>query len=187
MQKIRLKLSKFSYALRETKKTTDMETALVMYYAYAHAWLTYGVILWGNSTEAPALFILQKKLIRILVNIQDIDSCKPHFKNLKILTLPSLYILEICKFVRKYPGFFQKREDITTQYRLRHKKKLILPTSKLALFSSGPLVMSIKVYNNLPIYMRGERKDFVFIKQVKQMLIDKAYYSVQEFLSDKFN
>lgn len=44
------KISKFSYALREVKKTTDIQTALTMYYAYANAWLSYGIILWGNST-----------------------------------------------------------------------------------------------------------------------------------------
>ncbi|KAG6449746.1 hypothetical protein O3G_MSEX006201 [Manduca sexta] len=54
------KISKFTYALYEIKKTTDVKTALSSYYAYAYSWLSYGVILWGNSTDAQILFTLQK-------------------------------------------------------------------------------------------------------------------------------
>ncbi|XP_026330562.1 uncharacterized protein K02A2.6-like, partial [Hyposmocoma kahamanoa] len=47
-QTICSKLASFTYAL-ELKKTTDLKTALSAYYAYADAWLRYGVVLWGNS------------------------------------------------------------------------------------------------------------------------------------------
>lgn len=60
--KLTKKLSKFTYALKEIKKSTDFKTALITYYAYAYAWLSYGIILWGNSTESPSLLILQKNL-----------------------------------------------------------------------------------------------------------------------------
>ncbi|KAF9803075.1 hypothetical protein SFRURICE_012320 [Spodoptera frugiperda] len=56
-----VELETFSYALHEIKKTTDLNTAIAMYYAYAHAWFIYGIILWGNSTDAQSLFVLQKK------------------------------------------------------------------------------------------------------------------------------
>ncbi|KAF9806627.1 hypothetical protein SFRURICE_012164 [Spodoptera frugiperda] len=112
--KLKSKISKFSYALYEIKKTTDLKTALTMYYAYAHAWFTYGIILWGNSTDA-------QKLIRIITNIEQTDSCKPHFTRHKILTLVNIYILELCKLVRKYPDFYKKR---------RHALKSLASTQK---------------------------------------------------------
>ncbi|KAF9803568.1 hypothetical protein SFRURICE_008723 [Spodoptera frugiperda] len=105
--------------LRLALKATDLKTAIVTYYAYAFAWLKYGVILWGgNSTDAPTLFTLQKKIIRIL-------------------TLPCLYILEICKFVRNYPQFYSKRGDIQNKITLRHENRLNIPTSRLKMHSSG--------------------------------------------------
>ena len=52
------------------------------------------------------------------------DSCKPHFQEQKILTLLSLYIFGMCKFVRKYPNFYTKREDIQNKNTLRHKNRL---------------------------------------------------------------
>lgn len=185
IKNIRSKICKFVYALREIKKTTDLKTAIVTYYAYAFNWLSYGVLLWGNSTEAQSLFILQKKLIRILANIKQTVSCKPHFREYSILTLPCIYILEACKFVRKYPEFYTKRGKVLKNYSIRFRNKLMLPPSKLKLHSSGALVMSIKIYNKLSEQMREEEKDTVFINNLKKLLIQKAYYSVKEYLEDE--
>lgn len=185
IQKIKSKLSKFLYAFREIKKTTNLETALVTYYAYAHAWLSYGVIMWGNSTDAPTLFTTQKKLLRILVNIDQTDSCKPHFIKLNILTLPSIYILEICKFAHTHKHFYTTRGDIQTSFTLRHKTRLNLPASRLRIHSSSPLVMSIKIYNKLPEQLRNEKKIHLFTQKLKKLLLRKSYYSVNEYLDDK--
>ncbi|KAI5637527.1 reverse transcriptase (RNA-dependent DNA polymerase) domain-containing protein [Phthorimaea operculella] len=149
-QRIRNKLARFTYALSEIKRTTDLQAALSTYYAYAYSWLTYGIIMWGNSTNVSTLFTQQKKLIRILVNIKPTDSCRPHFNRLKILTIPCIYILEVCKFVKTHPTFFKTREDIPTKYSLRHKNRLMIPTSNLTSHSNSPFVMSIKIFNKLP-------------------------------------
>jgi hypothetical protein len=55
--------------------------------------MTYGIIFWGNSTEARKVFLLQKRALRIIVGIKCRDSCRHVFKDLKILTLASQYIL----------------------------------------------------------------------------------------------
>lgn len=185
VKSIKAKLSKFVYALREIKKTTDFKTALSTYYAYANAWLTYGIILWGNSTDAPAVFTLQKKLIRILVNINQTDSCKPYFIKHRILTLTCLYIIENCKFVRKHPELYTKRENAQFRYTSRQKNNLMAPPSKLKIHSTGPLKMTIKLYNKLPETIKSEPKDNIFVNKLKQILINKAYYSLNEYLDDK--
>lgn len=169
------------------KKSTDIETALVTYYAYAYSWLSYGTILWGNGTDWDKVFILQKRLVRIVANIKQTESCKPYFKKYKILTLPCVYILETCKFVRKYPFFFKKRSDIVTKYALRHQNRLQLPNSRLQLHSSSPLVMSIKLYNKLPNFIKDIKNDRTFLRHIKELLTNKCYYSINEFLEDNFN
>ena len=141
--------------------------------------------MWGYSTDALELFTAQKKMIRILVNIQQTDSCKAHFINLNMLTVPCIYILEICKFAHKYKHFYTKREDIQTRYTLRHKTRLNLPTSRLKIHSTSPLVMSIKMYNMLPEAIREEKKLHLFTNKLKKMLISKCYYNVNEYLNDK--
>lgn len=185
INKLRKKISSFSYALRETKKTTDIKTAIVTYYAYAYAWFSYGISLWGNSTDFNTLFTLQKKLIRIIANIEQTDSCKPYFQKYQILSLPCIYILETCKFVHKYPNFYSKRKDLTAKYQLRHKNRLNLPGSRMTLHSNSPYVMSIKIFNKLPEKFKDEASDKKFAKLVKDLLIKKCYYSVTEYLADK--
>lgn len=160
-------------------------TALSAYYAYAHSRLSYGIIMWGNSTDTPSLFIQQKKLIRILTNIEQTDSCKPYFQKHKILTLPCIYILEICKFVRRYSTFFTKRGDRHTNRSLRHKNMLMLPTSNMTLHSNSPYVMCIKIYNKLPNKIKDEPSYTKFLNTLKQILINKAYYTISEYLADK--
>lgn len=180
---IKTKLSQFIYALRQLKKTTNIQTALTAYYAFAHAWLSYGVILWGNSTLAQDLLILQKKCIRIITNIKQTDSCKPYFRDLKILTLPGMYILESCKFVKAHPEFYSTIGDLPRRYESRSKNNLLQATSNLALHKNGPYSMSIKIYNKLPDHIKNEPNNNKCVNTLKKFLVANAYYTVNEYLN----
>lgn len=57
-----------------------MKTANSAYYAHAHAWLQYGILLWGNSTYAFKLFKLHKIYLGVDFKSDFIVSCKPYFK-----------------------------------------------------------------------------------------------------------
>lgn len=59
----------YTHYMYSLKSNTDIKTAMSVYYAYAFAWLKYGIILWGNSTDANDLFIMLKKFVRILIII----------------------------------------------------------------------------------------------------------------------
>jgi hypothetical protein len=183
IQKIKTKLSQFVYALRELKKSTNTETAMTAYYAFAHAWLSYGVTLWGNSTNVQEIFILQKKCVRIISNIKQTESCKPHFQKLKILTLPCIYLLESCKFVKKQPELYTKLGDGPRRYESRYKNNMIQTSSKLKLHSNGPYSMSIRIYNKLPNYIKDEQNYNKFIKSLKTFLKENSFYSVNEYLN----
>lgn len=190
VKKLTSKLSSFVYALREIKKVTDLKTALSSYYAFAFSYIKYGILLWGYSTDALDVFIYQKKCIRILANIKEphddeAESCKPHFVKLKILTLTSLYILEACKFVRQYPELFTKKIDIPRKYPNRQNhNKLVLPMSKLKMHTNGPNKMAIKTYNRVPDKIK-DKPNNIFINLLKDILIKKCYYNLNEFLDDQ--
>jgi hypothetical protein len=62
--------------------------------------MKYGIIFWGNSAEARKVFLLQKRTLRIMVGINQRNSCRPVFKELNILTLASQYILSLMTFVK---------------------------------------------------------------------------------------
>lgn len=186
LEKLKSKLSQFTYALRELKKSTDVKTAIVAYYAYAYAWMSYGAIMWGNSSDISDILVLQKKCIRILANIQQTESCKPYFIKFKILTQPCIYILELCKFVRKNPDLYSTLGEMPgRRYTSRYKNNLIQVTSKLKLHSSGPYPMSVEVYNKLPNNIKSENNFTKFAKYLKNFLVTKPYYALSEYLQDK--
>jgi hypothetical protein len=185
IQKTKSKLSKFIYALRELKKYTNFQCALTAYYAYAFSWLKYGVILWGNSTDINDLFILQKKCVRILANIKNIDSCRPYFIEYQILTLTSIYIFEICKFVRKYPQFFPKLVDQPRRYQTRFKNNLAPASrSNLKLHKTSPTVMAVSIFNKISDDIKQEETEKQFNRRLKDYLVHKCYYSLKDFFDD---
>jgi hypothetical protein len=186
VQKLKSKLSQFLYALRELKKTTDLNSAVAAYYAFVYSRLSYGILLWGNSTTVDELFILQKKCVRILSNIDNTESCKPFFKKHGILTLISIYIFEACKFVRKNPQFFKKIADQPRRFETRYKNKLMRPVlSKMKLHSNSPNVMCIKIFNKISNEIKDQTSDKIFNNQIKTLLINKSYYNLNEFFDDK--
>lgn len=185
IERIKAKLSRFTYALFNLKLNTDKKTAITAYYAYAHSWLSYGIILWGNSTSVDDIFILQKKCIRIIMNIDIMDTCRPHFKKLEILTVTSLYILEICKFVKNNPDIFDASlyNRLHTP-RIHNKNKYKLPSSRMAMFNASPYYSAIKIFNNLPTELRMEKNTKIFLKKLKIMLIEKCYYNLGEYFNN---
>lgn len=184
IDQIKTKLSKFTYALFEINLSTNTETALTAYYAYAYSWLKYGIMLWGNSVNAHELFLMQKKCIRIIAQIDNTQSCKPYFKKFNLLTLTSIYIHDLCLFVYRNLNSFTKFKDVHS-INTRHKEKLCLPSSRIKMLSGSPYYMAIKIYNKLPQHIKNEQNLKTFNKQIKQYLIDKSFYTLYEYLNDK--
>ena len=62
---------------------------LTIYFSYFHSILSYGIIFWGNSSYSSNIFKIQKRIIRIITNARNRDSCRQLFKNPKLLPLKS--------------------------------------------------------------------------------------------------
>jgi hypothetical protein len=63
----------------------------------------YGIVVWGHSAKANTtrIFVLQKRAERYTAGLKHLESCRNSFRNLKILTVYSLYILETILYVKK--------------------------------------------------------------------------------------
>jgi len=83
------------YALRNTKHIAPIDMLRVIYFAHIHSIISYGIIFWGSSSYTNKLFILQKKIIRIITNTSPRDSCREVFKSMEILTLYSQHIYSL--------------------------------------------------------------------------------------------
>jgi hypothetical protein len=74
--------------------------------------MIYGLIFWGNSHCSKTIFILEKRMIRLIVGIRGRHSCREHFKKPKILPLQSQYILSLLLFVIGSRSYFKENSDI---------------------------------------------------------------------------
>src|SRR5436190_3672461 len=174
------KLSSASYALRVISTSTSQHVVLTAYYAYIYPHLRYGVVFWGNSAHSAKIFKLQKTCIRIICNLPFRAPCKSYFKGMGILTLPSLYMYEVLRMCRRGLSGADKYEG---GYLLRNAP-LRYPAHRLTLLERGPRYSGIRLYNALPRHVRDEVSDVKFAKLLKDILINGAYYTVNEFLND---
>lgn len=178
IEKVCSKLNQYSYALNMLRKTVNKSTLLTAYHGLVASSLRYGIMFWGNAPGKETAFIAQKRCIRAICNLQRTDSCKSYFKNLCILTLPSMYIHETAIFVRRNLSKFSQVSS------LRRADKLHLVPSKTTLFQRSIFTMAPKVYNKLPKCVRSAENINIFKKKLFLFLIDKTYYSVESFLND---
>jgi hypothetical protein len=106
------KLSSACFAMRVIKQFLSQNSLRMVYYSYFHSIMTYGLIFWGNSHYSSIIFRLQKRIIRITVGIRGRDSCREHFKKLKILPLQSQYVLSLLLFVINNRDYFMVNSEI---------------------------------------------------------------------------
>jgi len=99
-------LSKACYIIRNAKTYMSALSLKVVYYAFFHSVMSYGIIFWGNSSHSSIIFRIQKKAIRIMEGCGNRVSCRNLFKKLQILSLTSQYMLYLLMFVVQNKNFF---------------------------------------------------------------------------------
>lgn len=83
------------------------------------------------------------------------DSCRKIFRELRVLTLPCLYILKILLFILKY---FEKFiiNNFYHNYVTRRAHELYLPLHTLAVTQKGPIYVGVKLYKTLAKYIKDK-------------------------------
>jgi len=139
------------YALRNIIHIVPVGTLRVIYFAHIHSIINYGIIFWGSSYYANKMFILQKKIIRIITNIRPRHSCKEAFKNMETMTLFSQYIYSLVLYTVNNKHLFDINNEIH-KYKTRNNNNLHLPLANLSKFNKEAYIAGIKVFNHLPQY-----------------------------------
>ena len=152
-----------------------------VYFSYFHSIMSYGIIFWGNSHLSDNIFKIQKRILRIITNKSQCESCQHLFKQLQILTLPSQYILSLLVFVAKNRNLFLSNSEIHN-LNTWYNYNLHLPTTNLTLVQKGVLYSGSKIFNNLPLHIKSLSDDFKhFKRKLKSFLIEHTLYSLDEF------
>lgn len=173
------KINSGTYAVRKIKALTNLPTTKIAYYGLVHCHLTYGTLLWGVSVSARRIFLLQKRCVRIVAGRKGRDHCKPIFRELRILTLYAVYIIQAVNYIRKINTIMH--QDIHN-HDTRHRTNLVTPFHRIYKGRSGPNFWAFKIFNHLPVLLRSTLSTSQIERRLKQFLLKLAPYSLEEFL-----
>jgi len=101
IDEIMSKLNTACFVIRSLQAIMSTETLRMVYFAYVHSIMNYGIIFGGNQPYSEKIFKIQKRVIRIITNSRMRDSCREMFQRLEILPLYSEYIFSLSIFVIK--------------------------------------------------------------------------------------
>lgn len=185
LQAIDSYISSACYVLRSLRDEIDIKHLKMVYYALIESRLRYSVQFWGNSFKynCQRAFVLQKRAIRTMVRISQIESCRPHFKNLNILTVPSLYILVLLVNFKKCLHTYETDEERQLRESTRRKdfKNKIVP--QLNIVQHSPHYQAVRIFNRLPLDIKNIIYKSSFKSTLKAFLLEKCLYSIDDDIS----
>jgi len=159
----------------------------MVYFSYFHFIMSYSIIFWGNSHHSVNIFKIQKRIIWIITNSNRYDTCRPLFKQLWILTLPSQYIFSILLFVITKKKLFQLNSQVHNIH-TRYNDNLHLSSMGLTLVQKGVPYSGCKIYNHLPPQIKKILNNVALFKtRLKKFLLQYVFYSVDEYYQQNYN
>ncbi|KAI5635039.1 reverse transcriptase (RNA-dependent DNA polymerase) domain-containing protein [Phthorimaea operculella] len=170
------RLSGAAYALRKLRPLVSSTVMRQVYFAHFHSLMSYGVLLWGASSDSERVFVLQKRALRILTGIDPKESCRTLFAKHGIMTLHSLYLFETIKYIRQNLQNFSRRTGGGRN--LRSVGKLCTVRRRTELATKNPRVIGPTYYEKLPTDIKNEQNDETFYRRLKNFLLENEYYSV---------
>ena len=177
------KLNSACFIIRSLQAVMDTETLKMIYFAYVHSIMSYGIIFWGNQLYSDKIFKIQKRAIRIITNSRTRDSCRKLFQRLEILPLYSQYIFSISIFVVKNKHLFNTNNQIHS-FHTRYKTNLHQPTANLTKYQKGVYYSGVKIFNNLPKEIKDlTNQTTLFRNSLKRFLLLNCFYNRKEYFN----
>ena len=175
------KLSSGTYVIRRIMQISDLNTAKTAYFSLFESHLRYGLALWGGTANTHLERVLkqQKRAIRYLAGLNPRESCRDSFKQLKILTVTSLYIKEV--ILHTVHKDLPRHVNHHT-YETRNKTNFTIPHHRLTLSEKKPSYKGALYYNQLPQHLKEEDPQHLRTA-LTRWLLDRPFYTEAEFLA----
>lgn len=173
------KLNRMIFAFRVVHKYINENVKKILYYANYESLLRYGIIFWGVSTSVQSVFISQKRILRIFLNMGYRDSCRGKFRSLGLLTVYGLYLHECLLYLHKNKVEFL-RNNTNFAYNTR-TANINYPQHKLSLTEKNPSYMCIKIFNSLPNDLKIIQNYRLFKSKTKTFLINLEPYNLGDY------
>ena len=176
------KIAQKVYLMSKLSFCCSKATLMSAYFGLIQSNIQYNIVNWGFTSKANVsrLLILKKKALRIINEIGNKESCRPHFKDLGTLTVPSFIILEACIFYCFKRHLF---EDVKVDHghETRHKNKFV-PIKLGCTVDRSPYYWCPVLYHKLPENIQQKITVSSFRESLKNYLCENVFYSLDEFL-----
>jgi hypothetical protein len=180
------KLSSACYIM-SIKPIMPINTLKTVYYSYFNAIITYGLPFWGNSSHSIKIIKMQKRIIRIMMGYRNRVSCRSLFKRLEVLPLTSQYILSLMLSVVNNKHLFILNSE-NHKKSTRQLNNLYHPITNLTVYQRGVHYMGIKIFNNLPPYIKDISTNVKkFENCLKRFIRIHSFYSLEEYFLHNFS
>jgi len=154
-----------------------------LYYTLVYPHLSYCNILWGNAhnVHINRLFMLQKKVLRLITKSDYLSHTTPIFRGLKILTVFDIYKLQLGIFVFKcfhelLPTTFMSFFNLNNQFHshnTRNSDAIHFDYPRLALNTKSVRFTGALFWNSLEPRLRSVPTLSRFKQQLKLLLLSK--------------
>ena len=167
------KLSKSTGILYKIRDMLPMQARINFYYSMIYPYLTYNIIVWGNTHKIhiQPLIIQHKRIIRTLCNSDRNYHTTPLFRRLSFLKILDIYnyFISIHMFKELSVNRHRVLHNVNTRQRdLAAPLFQRLQNSQRAISFNGPTV-----WNSLPLYLRSIDTLDRFKRELKKHLIDQ--------------
>ena len=181
------KITKTVSSLALLRHRTSISVLREVFYALINSYLKYGIIVWGNAAEIilHPLKVLVNKAIRIMTfaPFGPID-LKPIYKELELLDLDQLFLLEQAKFMYKkkkallpttIANYFEPETRPEHNYNLRRRQNENSNfRSKLAIGKKSIQNRGETVWKKMPQYLKDCDTLIMFKKYYKSYLLAQS-------------
>jgi hypothetical protein len=177
------KISKSIGIISIARRNLNQKTLIQLYFAFIFPYLSYCVLIWGNSpaqTLWPVLR-LQKIAFRLIANIKKHGSSRPFCKKNYLLRLPDIFSLTSGLFMFKYtnsllpPTFNNLFNKNCTfhRYPTRTSNLLRIPLVKTKIADTFITKSGAKLWNEIPEAIKNTPKIGIFKRTFKAHLLTK--------------
>ena len=167
------KISKYTGILYKIRSNLPISTRINYYYAFIHPYLSYNILVWGNTfqTILEPINIQLKRIVRIICGAQFRDHTDPLFKKLKILKLHDLYRYHMLIYMHKQKlmGNLNLSDNI---HNTRHHEEIRPQYHRLTVSQHSVSFMGPKIWNSLPHNMQSITNNHTFRKKIKNIMIE---------------
>ena len=168
------KLAKTVFVVRKLSTFVPRCNLRDLYYAYFHSNLTYGLTLWGNSCKKSyldSIYMLQKRLVRIICGKSYKDHSMPLFKQTEILTIYDQLQLDNVKLTHRIVHRLAPSPVINIFVSKYHKvndrtKLITVPKYSKHIVRKSFLVTAPKAWSSISV----EKRTLTTTKSVSKLL-----------------